>query len=109
VIDRLEEILMYLGRRPDRSAYCADQAGRSGSSSRSGTGDSYLDLASSEITRYGGSSPQVGRRLLAAYQALQRGLGRRAAVRSRQSALREESAGLGVSPALLRPDSMGLG
>jgi hypothetical protein len=51
----------------------------------------------------------VGRRLLAAYQALQRGLGRRAAVRSRQSALREESAGLGVSPALLRPDSMGLG
>jgi hypothetical protein len=52
----------------------------------------------------------VGRRLLAPYPALQRGLGpgRRAAVRSRQSALREESAGLGVSPALLRPDSMGL-
>ena len=56
-------------------------------------------------------SPQVARRLLAAYQALERGLGpgRRAAVRSRQAALREESAGRGVSPAILRPDSMGLG
>jgi len=53
----------------------------------------------------------VARRLLASYQALERGLGpgRRAAVRSRQAALREESAGRGVSPAILRPDSMGLG
>jgi len=53
----------------------------------------------------------VVRRLLASYLALQRRLGaeRRAAVCSRQAALREESAGQGVSPAILRPDSMGLG
>jgi uncharacterized membrane protein len=111
VIDRLEEILLHLGRRPDRSPYCADQAGTVRLIEPVRDWDSYLDLAFSEITRYGASSPQVARRLLAAYQALQRrlGPGRRAAVRSRQAALREESAGRGVSPAILRPDSMGLG
>ena len=111
VIDRLEEVLLYLGRRPDRSPYCADHAGTVRLIEPVRDWDSYLDLAFSEITRFGGSSPQVARRLLAAYQALQRGLGpaRRAAVRSRQSALREEAAGRGVSPAILRPDSMGLG
>lgn len=111
VIDRLEEILLYLGRRPDRSPYCADQAGAVRLIEPVRDWDSYLDLAFSEIIRYGCGSPQVVRRLLASYLALQRGLGaeRRAAVCSRQAALREESAGQGVSPAILRPDSMGLG
>ncbi len=111
VIDRLEEILLHLGRRPDRSPFCADQAGAVRLVEPVRDWDSYLDLAFSEITRFGSSSPQVVRRLLASYQALQRqlGPGRRAAVRSRQAALREESAGQGVSPAILHPDSMGLG
>lgn len=111
VIDRLEEILLDLGRRPDRSPFCADPAGTVRLIEPVRDWDSYLDLAFSEIIRYGSSSPQVVRRLLASYQALQRrlGPGRRAALRSRQAALREESAGQGVSPAILRPDSMGLG
>lgn len=111
VIDRLEEILLHLGRRPDRGPYCADRAGTIRLVEPVRDWDSYLGLAFSEIIRYGGSSPQVARRLLASYQALQRGLGpgRRAAVRSRQAALRQESAARGVSPAILRPDSMGLG
>ncbi len=56
--------------------------------------DSYLDLAFSEITRYGGLSPQVAR-LLASCQALRRrlGPGRRAAVRSRPSGCSERAAG----------------
>lgn len=111
VIDRLEEILLHLGRRPDRSPFCADQSGAVRLVEPVRDWDSYLDLAFSEITRFGSSSPQVVRRLLASYQALQRqlGPGRRAAVRSRQAGLREESAGQGVSPAILHPDSMGLG
>ena len=53
VIDRLEEILLDLGRRPDRSPFCADQAGTVRLIEPVRDWGSYLDLAFSEIIRYG--------------------------------------------------------
>jgi hypothetical protein len=56
-------------------------------------------------------SPQVVRRLLAAYQTLERRLapGLAGAIRLRREELLTQAAGQGVGPELARPDAMGLG
>ena len=73
--------------------------------------DDCLDLAFTEITAYGATSPQVSRRLLAAYAALEAAAapGRRAAVAARREELTRQLAASGLTPMARRPDPMGLG
>ena len=70
VIDRLEEVLLRILRRPPASGCFADVDGVVRLRIRPPSWDELLDLAFVEIAVYGASSPQVARRLLAAYEAL---------------------------------------
>lgn len=72
-----------------------------------------LDLAFTELTAYGATSPQVARRLLAAYATLEAAVGpaKRAGVRSggRREELSRLIAAGGLAERALRADPMGLG
>jgi uncharacterized membrane protein len=70
-----------------------------------------LDLAFTEITTYGASSPQVARRLLAAYATLEAAAApaRRAAAAARREELARLVPAGGLTGQALRADPMGLG
>jgi uncharacterized membrane protein len=111
VIDRMEDLVLRIGRLPDRTGSYADPAGRIRLQDPVMTWDEVLDLTFSEITTCGAGSTQVTRRLLAAYDALEAALPaeRRPAVAARRVALLQESADQGVPPAGLHADALGLG
>jgi uncharacterized membrane protein len=111
VIDRMEDLVLRIGRRPDRTGSYADSAGRIRVQDPVMGWDELLDLTFSEITTYGAGSAQVTRRLLAVYDALEAALpeGRRPAVAQRRAALLQESADQGVPQAGLHADALGLG
>jgi uncharacterized membrane protein len=73
--------------------------------------DDCSDLAFTEITSYGASSPQVTRRLLAAYGALEAAAApeRQAGVAVRRDELIRQLAADGLPRQALRAGSMGLG
>jgi uncharacterized membrane protein len=111
VIDRLEDIMRRIGANPRLSGYYADAAGRVRLVEPALTWDDSLDLAFTEITVYGASSPQVVRRLLAAYDVIEAGVrpSMRAGLQARREALLLQSADLAVPAGTLRPDPLGLG
>jgi uncharacterized membrane protein len=111
VIDRMGDVMLRIGQRPDRSGSYADPAGRIRLREPVMAWDEVLDLAFSEITTYGAGSAQVTRRLLAVYDALEAALParRRPAVAMRRAALLRESADRGVPQAGRYADVMGLG
>jgi uncharacterized membrane protein len=111
VIDRLEDILRRICARPFLSGYYADGAGRVRFLEPTMSWDDFLDLAFTEITCYGASSPQVVRRLLAAFDVIEQVLSpqlRQAVERKRESLL-QQAAEHGFEAATTRPDPMGLG
>jgi uncharacterized membrane protein len=111
VIDRLEDLLLRIGGGTLLTGYYADDAGQVRFVEPVMGWSDYLDLAFTEITSYGAGSPQVVRRLLAAYQTLERRLapGLAGPIRLRREELLTQAAGQGVGPELARPDAMGLG
>jgi uncharacterized membrane protein len=111
VIDRMEDLILRIGRLPDRTGSYADAAGRIRVQDPVMTWDEILDLTFSEITSCGAGSTQVTRRLLALYDAVEAALpaGRRPAVAARRDALLQESADQGVPQAGLHADALGLG
>jgi uncharacterized membrane protein len=70
VIDRLEDVLLRILRRPPPTGCFADVDGVVRLQVHPPSWDELLDLALVEIVVYGASSPQVARRLLAAYRSL---------------------------------------
>lgn len=111
VIDRLEDIMRRIGVNPRLSGYYADAAGRVRLVEPVLTWDDSLDLAFTEITVYGASSPQVVRRLLAAYDVIEAGIrpSMRTGLQARRALLLSQSADLAVPAGTLRPDPLGLG
>jgi uncharacterized membrane protein len=111
VIDRLEDLLLRIGTGTLLTGYYADEAGQVRFVEPVMSWGDYLDLAFTEITSYGAGSPQVVRRLLAAYQALEQRLapGLAQAVRARHEELLTLASRQGVGAELARPDAMGLG
>jgi uncharacterized membrane protein len=111
VIDRLEDLMLRIARRPLRTGYYADPAGQVRFVEPAMSWDDFLDLAFSEITSYGAGSAQVVRRLLAAYAVLEQGVpvGLRPAVQARREQLLQQAADQGAPSALARPDALGLG
>jgi uncharacterized membrane protein len=111
VIDRLEDVVMRLGRQAELTGYYADQAGTVRFVEPVMTWEDVLDLAFVEITSYGAGSVQVARRLLATYDALEAGVtaARRPAVAARRSVLLQDCADQGVTGTGLRADALGLG
>jgi uncharacterized membrane protein len=111
VIDRLEDVVMRLGRQAELTGYYADQAGTVRFVEPVMTWEDVLDLAFVEITSYGAGSVQVARRLLATYDALEAGViaARRPAVAARRSVLLQDCADQGVAGSGLRADALGLG
>jgi len=114
VIDRLEELLLRIGRRPPPTGFFVD----SGSVVRlmypEPTWAETVDLAFTEIAIYGASSPAVMRRLAAAYESLHQSIpfDLRLDV-ARHVALLEPLASAAILPghpmATPRPDPRGLG
>ena len=114
VIDRLEELLLRIGRRPQPTGFFVD----SGSVVRlmypEPTWAETVDLAFTEIAIYGASSPAVMRRLAAAYESLHQSIpfDLRLDV-ARHVALLEPLASAAILPghpmATPRPDPRGLG
>jgi uncharacterized membrane protein len=111
VIDRLEDVVMRLGRQAELTGCYADQAGTVRFVEPVMTWEDVLDLAFVEITSYGAGSVQVARRLLATYDALGAGVTapRRPAVAARRSVLLQDCADQGVTGTGLRADALGLG
>ena len=111
VIDSLEDVLLQIARSPRQSGCYTDRDGTVRFIKPLPGWDDCLDLAFTEITAYGATSPQVTRRLLAAYAALEAAAapGRRAAVAARREELTRQLAASGLTPMALRPDPMGLG
>ena len=111
VIDRLEDIIRRIAANPRLSGYYADAAGRVRLVEPVLSWDDSLDLAFTEITIYGATSPQVVRRLLAAYDVIEGGLrpSMCKGLQQRRDALLRQSAGLAVPAGSLRPDPLGLG
>ena len=70
VIDRLEDVLLRILRRPPATGCFVDGDGVVRLLVPSVSWEELLDLAFLEIAVYGASSPQVARRLLAAYETL---------------------------------------
>jgi uncharacterized membrane protein len=71
VIDRLEELLLRIGRRPQPTGFFMDTEGVVRLMHTEPTWAETVDLAFTEIAIYGASSPAVTRRLAAAYERLQ--------------------------------------
>ena len=111
VIDSLEDILLQIARAPRQSGCYTDQAGTVRLIIPVPGWDDLLDLAFTEITTYGASSPAVARRLLAAYDALEAAATpeRRAGVAVRREELTRLLAEGGLPQQAMRADSMGLG
>jgi uncharacterized membrane protein len=74
VIDRLEELLLRIGRRPQPTGFFVDTDGVVRLMHPEPTWAGTVDLAFTEIAIYGASSPAVIRRLAAAYDRLQQSL-----------------------------------
>jgi uncharacterized membrane protein len=114
VIDRLEELLLRIARRPQPTGFFVDTDGVVRLMNPEPTWAETVDLAFTEIAIYGASSPAVIRRLAAAYDQLQRSVpvDLRADV-ARHSALLEPLATGAIQPdhpmATPRPDPRGLG
>jgi uncharacterized membrane protein len=70
VIDRLEELLLRIARRPQPTGFFVDSGGVVRLMHPEPTWAETLDLAFTEIAIYGASSPAVMRRLAAAYDRL---------------------------------------
>jgi uncharacterized membrane protein len=114
VIDRLEELLLRIARRPQPTGFFVDTEGVVRLMQPEPTWAETVDLAFTEITIYGASSPAIIRRLAAAYDRLQRSIpvDLHADV-ARHSALLEPLASAAIQPdhpmATPRPDPRGLG
>ena len=111
VIDSLEDILLQIAAWPPPSGCYTDQAGTVRLVKPVPGWEECLDLAFTEITAYGAGSPQVARRLLAAYDTLEASAvpGHRPAVQVRREDLTRQVAEGGLPQHALRADSMGLG
>jgi uncharacterized membrane protein len=70
VVDRLEELLLRIGRRPQPTGFFVDTDGVVRLMHAEPTWAETVDLAFTEIAIYGASSPAVIRRLAAAYDRL---------------------------------------
>jgi uncharacterized membrane protein len=114
VIDRLEELLLRIGRRPQPTGYFVDTGGVVRLMHPEPTWAETVDLAFTEIAIYGASSPAVTRRLAAAYDRLHESVpfDMRVDV-ARHIALLEPLASGAIQPehpmATPRPDPRGLG
>jgi uncharacterized membrane protein len=111
VIDSLEDILLLIARSPRQSGCYTGRDGTVRLIKPLPGWQDCLDLAFTEITVYGATSPQVGRRLLAAYGVLEAAAppGERPAVTARREELSRQLATDGGTQQALRADSMGLG
>jgi uncharacterized membrane protein len=114
VIDRLEDVLLRVLRQPPATGCFVDAAHVVRLLVRPVSWEDLLDLAFMEVAVYGASSPQVARRLMAAYQILARTAPPhlRPAIDDRCSALVglvEASTVEAVRDAAQRPDRLGLG
>jgi uncharacterized membrane protein len=114
VIDRLEEVLLRILRRPPATDCFVDAELAVRLVVHAPSWDELLDLAFLEIAVDGASSPQVARRLLAAYESLasaappdlRPGIEERAAT---LVGLIDATTAEAVRPAARRPDPLGLG
>jgi uncharacterized membrane protein len=113
VIDSVEDVLLQISGCPRQSGCYTDRDGTMRLIKPLPDWEDCLDLAFTEITAYGASSPQVARRLLAAYAALEAAAGpaRRAGRRSggRREELSRLIAAGGLAQQALHADPMGLG
>ncbi len=114
VIDRLEELLLRIARRPQPTGYFVDTDGVVRLMHPEPTWAETVDLAFTEIAIYGASSPAVIRRLAAAYDRLHQSVAVDLGVDvARHRALLESLATRGIQPdhpmATPRPDPRGLG
>lgn len=111
VIDSLEDVLLLIARSPRHSGCYTDRDGTVRLVKPLPGWDDCLDLAFTEITVYGASSPQVARRLLAAYATLEAAAApdRRAPVAARRVELTRQLATDATAQEALQADSMGLG
>jgi len=111
VIDSLEDVLLQIARSPRQSGCYTDRDGTVRLVKPLPGWEDCLDLAFTEITVYGAASPQVARRLLAAYATLEAAAdpARRAGVTARREELARQLASDGTAQQALRPDPMGLG
>ena len=114
VIDRLEELLLRIGRRPQPTGFFVDSGGVVRLIHPEPTWAETVDLAFTEIAIYGASSPAVMRRLAAAYDRLHHAVPFDLRVDvARYIALLEPLAGGAIQPehpmATPRPDPLGLG
>jgi uncharacterized membrane protein len=111
VIDSLEDVLLQIATSPRQSGCYTDRDGTVRLVKPLPGWDDCLDLAFTEITVYGATSPQVARRLLAAYATLEAAAdpARRAGVAARREELARQLASDGTAQQALRADPMGLG
>jgi uncharacterized membrane protein len=114
VIDRLEELLLRIGRRPQPTGFIVDSGGVVRLIHPEPTWAETIDLAFTEIAIYGASSPAVMRRLAATYDRLHQAVPFDLRVDvARHLALLEPLAGGAIQPehhmATPRPDPLGLG
>jgi uncharacterized membrane protein len=114
VIDRLEELLLRIARRPQPTGFFVDSGGVVRLMHPEPTWAETVDLAFTEIAIYGASSPAVMRRLAAAYERLHESIPFDLRVDvARHLALLEPLASGAIQPehpmATPRPDPRGLG
>jgi uncharacterized membrane protein len=111
VIDSLEDVLLQISGCPRHSGCYTDRDGTVRLVKPLPDWEDCLDLAFTEVTAYGASSPQVARRLLAAYAALEAAAGpaNRAGVTARREELSRLIAAGGLAQQAMRADPMGLG
>jgi uncharacterized membrane protein len=114
VLDRLEELLLRIGRRPQPTGFFVDTDGVVRLMHAEPTWAETVDLAFTEIAIYGASSPAVIRRLAAAYYRLQQSVPDDLHLDiARHAALLEPLASRAIHPehpmAIPRPDPRGLG
>jgi uncharacterized membrane protein len=115
VIDRLEDLLRRAGRRPDQDGLLRDRDGRVRVVAPVPRWEVLVNLAFTEIRRYGATSPQVVRRLLATFRDLDAGLpaSRHAALERHRRLLVAAVERAEPDPAeralMLTPDRIGLG
>jgi uncharacterized membrane protein len=114
VIDRLEELLLRIGRRPQPTGFFVDTDSVVRLMHPEPTWAETIDLAFTEIAIYGASSPAVVRRLAAAYERLHQSVPFDLRVDvARHIALLQPLASGAIPPehpmATPRPDRRGLG